>query len=397
MKLVRQSLVHKTSFLTFLLLFAGVGFYFAVSRVGAQSFTVTAGQLLLILYVFFGILLIFFITHVLQPLQKVTRQMKAVLAGKSYQKIEFKDKIDELSLLAKFFNEVITSLENVSGQITDRKRLKEELSFASKVQTGLMPKKAPHIPGLDVVVKTRSAAEIGGDNFDIIQPPNSKTTIMYIGDVTGHGVPAGLVMSMVNVLVHAFASVTKNTRDLLVNVNHCLSPKINATMFMTLIMLRWEHETQKLFYTGCGHEHLLIYRTAKKKCEAIKTGGIALGMVPKIDDIVKEREIRLDPSDTVILFSDGITEAKNSSGEMFGLERLRRLVEEYAFHGKAQAIFEGISKEFSQFVGPGHIQQDDITLLVLKYNFKGIRSDKKLALDVSTEGITAIEKPNWEW
>jgi serine phosphatase RsbU (regulator of sigma subunit) len=397
MKIIRQSLVHKTWFLGIIAVLLGVAFYALTARLEMRAFTFTAGQLLALLYVFFALLLYFFVSHVLHPLQKITRQMHAVLNGKKYRKIEdLQHQLDELGLLAKFFNSVIEGFEKVSADVIDRQRMSDELGFASKVQRNLLPKTVPEIPGLDLVVKTRPAKEVGGDNFDIITLGNS--TLFYVGDATGHGMPAGLVMTMVNVLIHAFSRISTSTRDILVNVNKFLSPKLPASMFMTLVMLRWEHDSQKLFYAGCGHEHVLIYRAAERRCEAVRTGGIALGLTPDIAKIVKEQEIKLEPDDAVVLFTDGITEAKNATGEMFGVKKLCQVVEEHAFHGKAESIFRGVSKTFAEFVGPGYEQLDDSTLLVLKYNFKNVNQNKKLQLKVDTSGLALRrEKPNWSW
>jgi len=393
MKIIRKSLANKTVFLSSLILLTLGGIFFFREKIGNGIQEISLTEFVVILLVMLAVLLGFFAKHVLLPLRKVMNEVEALLAGENYDKIQLGKKIDEMGTLADFFNSVVGSLEQVSQDIIDRRRLAEELTFASQVQKNLLPKKAPKLSGLDVVVKTRSASEVGGDNFDIIA--QEKSTLMYIGDATGHGFPAGLIMSMINLLIDAFAKNSDNPVEILNAANKVLTPKISDRMFMTLVMLRWEYASQRLFFTGCGHEHILIYRAESRNCEAFKSGGIALGMVPDVSKILQEKELKLQPNDTVVLFTDGITEAKNSKGEMYGLDRLRSAVEKFGGQGSAENIFSSISKDFADFVGSGYEQADDITLLVAKYNLKDVKK-KTLELNVDTTGLQ-YEKANWQW
>jgi len=361
----------------------------------AADLSFSTAQLLGVLSTLAIICAVVFVRHIITPLKYMAHEVREMRAGRAYTPIQLGDRSDELGMIARFFNEVIRTIDTVRDNIHDRERLKAEMTFAVNVQKQLLPKKAPIIPGLDVVVRTRSATEVGGDNFDLITRDNE--TLMYIGDATGHGFPAGLVMSMVNVLVQAAASMCTSVPEILTQVNKALTPKTTATMFMTLAMLRWEHESQKLFLTGCGHEHILIYRAASQTCEAVKSGGIALGMIPDCSKIINEKELALQPNDTVVLFTDGITEAKGTNGEMYGMERLQAVVQENGGKKSAEHIFSAISKAFAAYVGDGFIQDDDITMLVAKYNFKSVREDSKLHLDVDTSGIVGVGGANWEW
>jgi sigma-B regulation protein RsbU (phosphoserine phosphatase) len=392
MRVVRSSLARKITFFALGLLTVFAGWYFLTSKQLIPVVAPTTEGWLVILTIVFGLTGIFLLRHVIQPLEAIAHEVHALRAGKPYKKITLSS-IDEFQALASFFNEITTTIEKVKGDLTDKRRLSDELNFAIKVQQQLLPKKFPRIPGLDILIRTRPATEIGGDSFDVIA--RETDTVFYIGDATGHGSPAGILMAMVNVLIHTFAGIHATTRDIAVAVNRFLTPKTTATMFMTLILLRWEHATQKLFYTGCGHEHILLYHAESKTCKAIKTGGIALGMTPDISRLAQEKELPLEPGDAAVLFTDGITEAKNPAGEMFGVERLCRIIAEHGGKAGAEPIFDAVSREFAEFAGKDFAQLDDITLLVLKYNFKGVR--KTISLSVDTTGIAAYEKPNWSW
>ena len=298
-----------------------------------------------------------------RPFEKVLHEFKALLTGKQYKRIYTK-KIDEIGIIAHFFNQITHSLERVSTNIKEHKRLATELNVARKIQQDLIPKKAPNIPGLDIVAKTKSAAEIGGDAFDFIMKDTQ--SFMYIGDVTGHGVPSGLVMMIVDTLIHTFSDTCQDGHQLLVQTNKYLKPRIQTTMFMTMTMLRWEHQIQKMFYTGAGHETLFHFKSQEQICESIKAGGIALGMVPDNEKLIKEQSIDFQENDFIVLYTDGIVEARDENGEMYSIEKFKELVEHEAPNAHSAAeLFQKLSGEVLGLLG-NFIQEDDMTLMVIK-------------------------------
>jgi len=297
------------------------------------------------------------------PFEKILREFKALLTGKQYKRI-YTQKIDEIGVIAHFFNQITHSLERVSGNIQEHKRLANELNVARKIQQDLIPKKAPDIPGLDIIAKTKPAAEIGGDAFDFIVKDNQ--SFMYIGDVTGHGVPSGLVMMIVDTLIHTFADTCMDSHQLLVQTNKYLKPRIQTTMFMTMIMLRWEHLTQKMFYAGAGHETLIHYKSDEGHCDNIRGGGIALGMVPDNEKLIKEQNLDFKENDYIVLYTDGIVEARNENGEMYSIEMFKTLIEREAPQANsAEDLFQRLSKEVLGLLG-NFVQEDDMTLMVIK-------------------------------
>ena len=239
-----------------------------------------------------------------------------------------------------------------------------ELEVAAQIQKDILPAETPHIPYLDITAKTRSAVELGGDNFDFITEKDN--TYIYIGDVTGHGVPAALVMTIVHTLIHAFVEIYNSAFDVVVKTNQRLKTRIKSTMFMTMLMLRWNHTTQKMSYVGAGHEHLLIFRAVKGVCDVQVTGGVALGMVPDNSKLIKEVDLPLEKGDIIILYSDGIIEGRNMAGEMYGLERLKKAVELYALQYGSDGVVNHVARDFSNYVQE-HVQEDDVTLIAIKY------------------------------
>jgi len=318
------------------------------------------------------------------PLRKITKQMKLILTGKSYKRITT-NRIDELGIVAQFFNEITENLEVISKKLKEEQRMSSELNVAAEIQQTILPKESPVVPGLLVDTKTRPAVEIGGDSFDYIQ--GKDVTYFYIGDVTGHGAPAALVMMMVNTLLHTYSEMYQSTYDIVVNTNKQLKPRIKSSMFMSMVILKWDHKTQKMTFVGSGHEYILIYRAKTGKIDSIKCGGIALGMTPDNSKIVKELALPLEIGDQIILYTDGVTEAQNTQGEMFGLDRLNELIIKYASEYGPEGLTHHIATDFSQFVGDAE-QIDDITLMALKYTGE-TNTEQKPAIKVQTSETVA--------
>jgi serine phosphatase RsbU (regulator of sigma subunit) len=315
-----------------------------------------------------------------KPLRHLCSQVAAVLAGKDYSKINFKT-TDEFGLLGMFFNQVTSNIEKVSTYLKEGSRMASELALARDIQKSVLPTALPVVPGLDIVSKTRPAEEVGGDSFDIEM--HNEEYYFYIGDVTGHGAPAGLVMMMVNTLFDVFLSTVSNTKELAVKVNNTLKPRVNSTLFMTTSFFRWNPVDKKMFYTGCGHENIIIYRAAEGISEVTPAGGIALAMADDIETIVAEKEIILNDQDIMVLYSDGITEAVASSGELYGLERLKLAVNKFGHLGDSLNLFEALSKEVQEFVGDA-LQKDDMTLFV-------IRKSDVVSANVGSENLVSTK------
>ncbi|HBB02962.1 MAG: protein serine/threonine phosphatase, sigma-B regulation protein RsbU (phosphoserine phosphatase) [Candidatus Peregrinibacteria bacterium GW2011_GWF2_38_29] len=322
-------------------------------------------------YVVVGILTLVFLytwlvvyLSVAKPISIVIKQLSYLLTGKPYKKIITTRK-DEVGILAYFFNEIATTLEKLTVQAKENKRMSDELSLASKLQKDIMPKKAPVISGLSISAKASLASEVGGDNFDFLVYP--KNAFVYLGDVTGHGVPAALVMTMTHAFLESYTASMEDPCKILINLNEQLRKRISSRMFMTLVMLRWDLEKKKMTYTGAGHEHIIIYHADAGQCEAIKTGGIAIGMAPDNSKLLKEIELPLKENDFVVLYSDGITEAKNMNGEMFSLDRLTKAVEKYAHQYSADGLSYHIALDLKAFTGEDAIQADDMSLIAVQY------------------------------
>ncbi len=394
MKFIRKSIARKAIFLSLILGGIFVGFYLYFKLTGRAELPLLwllVGALSLII-----IALLIFLWDVLIPLSRLTTQVTNLLTGKTYQRVTPKT-IDEIGIMTHFFNEITQDLEKISYDVKERRRMSSELDIAANIQRDVLPKEVPQTPALDIVAKTRSAAEVGGDIFDFLESQDKTQLFIYIGDVTGHGVPSGLIMMMVETLVTAMVDRgINNTQELVTHTNNLLQPRISSRLFMTSVMLRWDKQKRQLFYTGAGHEHILVYRHKTESVQAITSGGIALGMVPDVSQIAKENQIPLEVGDCVVLYTDGITEAKNQAGEMYSLDRLARSLKKNGFKPSAESIFDGMTNDFSAFVRE-YVQTDDITMMVIKYT--GDEStENKVKLTISKDQASAeLKNRNWNW
>jgi phosphoserine phosphatase RsbU/P len=394
MRFIRKSLTNKALFLFTVLVAAIIAAGIALNRMQIRF---VSFNLALAAAVFALVLILFaFILDIVIPVDRITKQVNNLLTGKNYRRVD-PTTIDEIGVMTHFFNEITRDLEKISYDVKERRRMSSELDIAAQIQKDVLPKETPEIASLDIVAKTRTASELGGDTFDFVMSPDDNQLFIYIGDVTGHGVPASLIMMMVDTLVTALIfRGEKDSRDLIVHTNSLLVPRISSKLFMTSVMLRWDKQAQKMFYTGAGHEHILVYHTKTEKVDPIRSGGIALGMIPDVSKIAQEQQINLEIGDSIVLYSDGITEAKNITGTMYGIERLVKSLEKHGYRPSAESIFDNLTKDFANFVGE-YVQIDDITMIVIKYLGKDVATSK-VKLTVSAEEAETERKSKiWDW
>jgi len=247
---------------------------------------------------------------------------------------------------------------------SERQRVDHELSVGFRIQADLLPSRIPEYPGIQMAGSMQPAKEIGGDYYDFICKDENRLGIV-IGDVSGKGVPAGMIMTMTHTLLHALYPLYERTDELLISVNREVSRNLKSSMFITLLFFQYFAAERKLFYTGCGHEHILIYRKDTDFLESIRAGGLALGMTDDVSGLLKEKELSIAPGDTVVLYTDGIVEARNPEGDMFGLDALRDFIT--AHHDlKPEDLRKEIIAQVDLF-SQGAEQSDDITCLVMRF------------------------------
>ena len=253
----------------------------------------------------------------------------------------------------------------IHQELTEKRKLDDELRTAREVQTILLPSEEPNIPGYRVCGSNRPARMISGDYFDYMKMPNGKWSVV-IADVTGKGVPAGLLMTMCRSLLRLTAKATDSPAEALAQVNRNLFPDVREDMFVSLICLTLDDPDGNIRLARAGHDAPLLFRSGSREVEKIKPPGVALGLDEGevFERITKDLELVLEPGDCLLLYTDGICEAVDKDDDEFGVERMQKEFVKSAPMG-AKAVVESLKKAVDDFVGD-QSQTDDITMIVIE-------------------------------
>ena len=242
----------------------------------------------------------------------------------------------------------------------ERERIEQELRVARLIQQTLLPKSLPGLPGYDVAAYYRPAREVGGDFYDFLELEDGRLGLV-VGDATGHGVPAALMMANTQSVLRAVAQRGGSEPGrILAEVNEVLLAYIPPSMFVTCFYTILDPRSGTLRYANAGHD--LPYLWNGGDCEELRARGMPLGLMPGMS--YEEKEMVLDTGEGVLFYSDGLVEAHNPAGEMFGFPRLRALIAQHA--EEERALREFLMKELHSFTGEEWEQEDDITLVTLQ-------------------------------
>lgn len=294
-----------------------------------------------------------------------------------------------------FFQKSLKVLSVFRDEVRAGRQLRSEVEIASEIQKQTLSQEDDVMPGLDLAVGICSASEVWGDSIDVISGSNGNY-YLYVGDVTGHWVPSGFVMMMVNALISAFTRKMLSGAEILAETNKILKPRIKTNMMMTTVMLRWDSLQKKMYYTGAGHEFILVYKSQEQQVYKVKTGGVALGMMRDITRALKEQQIAFVPGDLIILYTDGITEARYRSeqnGMLFGVDRMTESIMKLGVR-TPESVFRQLTLDLSAFMGYKHKQYDDITLAVV--GFTPEWQESVMMMDIPSR-IDATSITEWNW
>jgi serine phosphatase RsbU (regulator of sigma subunit)/predicted ester cyclase len=250
--------------------------------------------------------------------------------------------------------------QRLEQEMRERERIEQELRVARSIQQASLPEEVPTLEGWRITPYYQPAREVGGDFYDFHLLSEGRLGLV-VGDATGKGVPAALVMSTTCGMLQlaARASGSSSPSEVLVQVNEALFARIPQNMFVTCFYAILDPHSGRLSYANAGHD--LPYVRRDGDAEELRARGMPLGLMPEMG--YEEREMVLEASESTLFYSDGLVEAHNPKGEMFGFPRLRALVAE---HGKHGSLEEVLLEELYSFVGESWEQEDDITLLTLR-------------------------------
>ena len=349
-------------------------------------------SVLLLQFIISSIVFWIYIFCVWLPIQNILKEIQNLVSWWEFKKINFK-RNDEVWKISHFINQIIKRVEGLSWEIHEWKRVKWELDTAAQIQESTMPTSVPSwIVWLDIIAQTKSSSEIWWDCFDIIQ--QWKNTLIYLWDVTWHWVPAALVMMMANIAIKTLADSEMSPKDIFKKINELLFEKIKTSHFMSSVMLRWDNERQKMYYTWAWHETIIHFSKETWKVTNIKTWWIAIKMVKDVSKLIKEQEIDFKEWDSLVLYSDWITEAKNQKDERYGLNHFIDIIEKN-WNYSTPLIFENFTKDYSKFVWQS-VQDDDVTFILVK-NIWQYWWEPFLKVWSSKDNKQWISSTEWKW
>lgn len=247
----------------------------------------------------------------------------------------------------------------------EKRAMENELQNAREVQSILLPQQDPVIAGFRISGTNQPARIISGDYYDYLELGGKKLGIA-IADVSGKGVPAGLLMAMCRSALRCVAPGRSSPSEVLAAVNRQLFPDIREDMFISMAYGILDEATGKLLLSRAGHDPALLFRKETGKVELLRSPGLALGVDggTVFERVTKDQEIDLFPGDCVLFYTDGVREAVDADEEEFGMERMSETFRLAAPLG-AESILKRMQQELRQFTGEGP-QMDDITLVAIE-------------------------------
>jgi predicted ester cyclase len=246
-------------------------------------------------------------------------------------------------------------------EIRMRERIEQELRLARSIQQASLPEEVPSLEGWQIAPYYQPAREVGGDFYDFLELKDGRLGLV-VGDATGKGVPAALVMASARSMLRAVAQASNySPGDVLGRVNDSLFTDIPPNMFVTCFYAILDPKSATLSYANAGHDLPYLRRGGDGDAEELRARGMPLGLMPGMS--YEEKETILQPGEAALFYSDGLVEAHDPRGEMFGFPRLRALIAE---HGEERSLGDFLMEELYSFVEEDWDQEDDITLLTLR-------------------------------
>lgn len=297
-----------------------------------------------------------------RPAGSRERTLGALLLGRSAGRAAFTASDEKLAMAIAGQAAIAIEKAWLHRQEIERQRMEEELSVGRRIQLSLLPQACPDSPGWQFAASYRAAREVSGDFYDFFEAPDDPARLrVVIGDVTGKGVPAALMMAFSRALIRAESTSGRNPAEVLERVNRAIALN-RSQLLLTAFYAALDTRSGRMTFASGGHDWPLWLKAATGECLELETRGIVLGALN--ENPLVDRAVDLAPGDLVVCFTDGVTEARNSEGQMFGLERLRAVVKA-SHHAGAQRVLTAIVEAVEGFVGDTP-QSDDLTAVVVK-------------------------------
>jgi len=340
---------------------------FAVWEV--QDYAISAGQFGKLVFAFTVAVYFLFITislilnflagrSILLPVKEMMRVVHRVRNGDFHQKVGVVSN-DELGDLGDGMNEMTAGL-------IERDQMRQSLYLAKEVQQALLPRSIPDITGLDIASASVYCDETGGDYYDFFTPsnPDAGRISIVIGDVSGHGISSALLMTTARAFFRQRCALPGKISAVVSDVNGLLAHDVaDSGGFMTLFFLKIDRPNRRLSWVRAGHDPAVFYDPRHASFEELRGSGMAMGIdgSHEYEQFTKED---LVPGQIILMGTDGIWEAQNSKGEMFGKETIYRILQQYS-DTDARGLLTACLYALDKF-RDGAKPQDDVTLVVIK-------------------------------
>jgi serine phosphatase RsbU (regulator of sigma subunit) len=298
---------------------------------------------------------------VAQPAHTLVKDMNIVAQGDLTHRTIARSS-DEIGLLAEQFNQMTHDLLSAQAAEKEAQRIEDELQMARDIQMELLPKKIPHVKGLDIDACYFPAKEVGGDYYDFLGIDREHLGIM-VADVSGKGIPGSMVMGTTRTILRFTAAGNNSAADTLARTNRVVAADIRRGMFVTAFYLVLNVRTGEMLAASAGHNPMVVYRAATNSVELINPNGIALGFDKGVlfERTVKQQTVKLNRGDRVVLYTDGVVESMNSNNEEYTDERLYEFSKTHKDLGSKEFIAE-LLKDIRKHQGSAE-QHDDITIV----------------------------------
>jgi serine phosphatase RsbU (regulator of sigma subunit) len=328
---------------------------YLINRLYLIAFVILTGIFgaILILVALMGFGLAGSITRSIGRLSRGTQRLSD---GDLSVRIEVESK-DELGELAGSFNLMVADLNRMLVEIKEKERLEGELEAARSIQMKLLPQELPHIAGYDIAAASLSAKQVGGDYYDFLRLDSNWVSFL-VGDVSGKGMPAALLMANLQASLHTLSELHRKPRELLSRLNRVLHANTAPEMFATFFFALLDADNGRLRYINAGHNNPIV--CGDGRVEQLSVGGLPLGILPDVE--YEEGRVEIRRGELLALYSDGIVEAMNAQDQEFGEERLIRILQGHC-EQSAQEILQTVVRDVESFAGT---PQDDVTLVVIK-------------------------------
>ena len=303
--------------------------------------------------------------YLIVPVRSRARLLGAIVLGEKLSEATYRR--EDYEFLAAAAVQSAMAMENafLYEELAEKERMKHELAIARRIQLASLPQKTPSIKGLDIAGTSIPAMEVGGDFFDYLNGSEDRLTVV-VGDVSGKGTSAALYMSKVQGILRSLHGFGLSPADLFVRANRLLCGDMEKSSFVTAVGASFAPREHSFVIARAGHLPLYHFRASEGRVVAIIPRGLGLGLNNEgvFSSEIEEKVVGYSPGDVLLFVTDGVTEAHNSRGELFGEDRLKEVLAGTAGE-EAASIRDAVIGELARFAG-GAAQHDDETIVVIK-------------------------------